>query len=270
MGTSIIVLGETREAIALRRALPASLARATPGGGERREAGQGGHGGHEGDEGHGGAEGAAGDGAVERLVIDARHPFDDAVDPAALAEAASAHVGYLRLTRPLWRPEPSDDWRDVADAAAARRALEPGWRRPFLTLGRDRLSAFAGDRDRLYLVRVRGGGERLDLARYRVLGAEGPYAVDEEAALMAREAVDVLVTRNVGGAGAFPKVEAARRLGLPVVMVAPPRSAVAVERIATASTVEDALAWVTDWARTSARTSASRRELSASPSDAAS
>lgn len=217
----MIVLGDTREAAALRRALPISSDGVGPTA-PRRDA--------------------------ARLVIDARHPFE-APTPREDVMAAARDGGYLRLLRPEWRPTAGDDWRSAATPMEARSMLEPSWRRVLLTLGRDALDAFANDSDRLYLVRVRGGDgrERLDLTRCRVLPAEGPYTVEGEAALMRAERIDALVTRNAGGEGAYPKIAAARRLGVPVTMVSRPSAAGAWgERAAgvdTAETVEAALDW---------------------------
>ncbi len=52
-----------------------------------------------------------------------------------------------------------------------------------------------------------------------VIGLPGQTA-EEEAALLERHAITHIVCRNSGGDGAYAKIEAARQLGLPVVMIA--------------------------------------------------
>ena len=154
-----------------------------------------------------------------RLVVDARHPFDN--EPLGRAGARP----LLRLLRPPWRPEPEDAWRMVDRAEDARAALAPEWRRVLLTLGRDRLAPFENDPDRLYLVRVRGAQDAsLPLRHVEVLGDSGPFTTESETALFRAHRIDALVTRNDGGQGAFPKIAAARALQLPVVMVGRPTS----------------------------------------------
>ncbi|MEM6669681.1 MAG: precorrin-6A/cobalt-precorrin-6A reductase [Pseudomonadota bacterium] len=165
--------------------------------------------------------------APDRSVIDAHHPMD-AVGPAqSIKRALDVGARRIRLTRRGWRAGPSDDWRRVADAREAASALAPSWGRVFLSLGRDRLTAFAQDDLRFFVVRVRGGAATLspmlrDPARYLIAPEEGPFSVAHEEALFRRERIDAVVTRDDGGAGAEPKVIAARRLGLPVVMVSRP------------------------------------------------
>ena len=58
---------------------------------------------------------------------------------------------------------------------------------------------------------------------------------------MESEQVDVLVTKNSGGAATYPKIAAARALGLPVIMVAPPSKPAHVPAV---ETVDDAVAWL--------------------------
>jgi precorrin-6A/cobalt-precorrin-6A reductase len=52
--------------------------------------------------------------------------------------------------------------------------------------------------------------------------ARPPFTVEDEIALMRREGVSVLVTKNAGGNATRAKLDAARHLGLPVIMVARP------------------------------------------------
>ena len=49
--------------------------------------------------------------------------------------------------------------------------------------------------------------------------SRGPFTVDDDVALMQRHKIDLVVSKNSGGTGAYAKIEAARRLGLPVLMI---------------------------------------------------
>lgn len=82
--------------------------------------------------------------------------------------------------------------------------------------------------------------EVFPLANGRFIYAPGPFTVAGEQALFEREKVDWVVTRNSGGDGGWPKLAAARELGLPVALIRrpPPPSVTLVE------TVEEVLEWV--------------------------
>jgi precorrin-6A/cobalt-precorrin-6A reductase len=56
----------------------------------------------------------------------------------------------------------------------------------------------------------------------RLIFSRGPFDLRTEAALLEHEKIDVLVSKNSGGAATVAKIEAARKLGIPVVMVARP------------------------------------------------
>jgi precorrin-6A/cobalt-precorrin-6A reductase len=190
--------------------------------------------------GFGGPAGLAAWLAAERIgaVIDATHPFAAGITASAVTAAGRAGVPLLVLRRPGWRPGPGDDWRRVPSLAAAAAAL-PG-DRVFLTTGRGSLAAFADDERRWFLVRSVDAPQAPVPPRMLVMLGRGPFTEEGELGLMRAHGIDVLVTKDSGGQLTAAKLTAARRLGLPVVMVDRPPAADA----PTVATVEAAVAWL--------------------------
>ena len=54
------------------------------------------------------------------------------------------------------------------------------------------------------------------------LEGRGPFTLENELALLRQNAITILITRNSGGGSTYAKIEAARELRIPVVMVARP------------------------------------------------
>lgn len=67
----------------------------------------------------------------------------------------------------------------------------------------------------------------------------GPYTLADELGLIDEHRLDVVVTKDSGGAHTVAKLDAARERGLPVIVVRRPRRPAA-PRVAT---VDDAVAW---------------------------
>jgi precorrin-6A/cobalt-precorrin-6A reductase len=191
--------------------------------------------------GFGGADGLAAWLASERVdaLVDATHPFAARMPWNAATAADKAGVPRLRLERPPWIPMGGDDWVSVSDLAAAAEALGSA-KRVFLTTGRQELAPFAGRPDIWFLLRSIEAPERVPLQLCEVILGKAPFTVGEEEDLMARYGIDTLVTKNSGAAATAAKLEAARRLGVRVVMVErPPKPSGE-----TAATVTAALAWL--------------------------
>jgi len=171
--------------------------------------------------GFGGAEGLAAHLRQEGIaaLIDATHPFAARMKANAARAAAMAGVPRVAVLRPGWTRQDGDCWTEVADMAAAFAALGPAPRRVFLSIGRRDLAAFGPPHT--YLIRSVDPPDALP-ANARAIAARGPFAEDDERALLAGHRIEVLVTKNAGGAATAGKLAAARRLRLPVVMVARP------------------------------------------------
>ncbi|WP_328835862.1 cobalt-precorrin-6A reductase [Streptomyces europaeiscabiei] len=174
--------------------------------------------------GFGGAEGLAAwlrEHGVDAL-IDATHPFAGTMSFHAARAAATTHVPLLALRRPGWVPADGDDWHDVGSLEEAARLLPTLGRRVFLTTGRMGLAAFAALDDLWFLVRSVDPPEAPHPARTEVLLDRGPFTLDGERELLRRHRVDVVVTKDSGGAATAPKLTAAREAGVPVVVVRRP------------------------------------------------
>jgi precorrin-6A/cobalt-precorrin-6A reductase len=175
--------------------------------------------------GFGGADGLARYLAQQRVekVIDATHPFAARISANAREACARAGVPLIVLTRPPWARAVGDRWIGAADNASAARALGERPRRVFLTIGRQGVADFRAAPQHDYLLRVIDPPEAGDLPPLcDIMSARGPFDLESELALMRDRRIDIVVTKNSGGAPTYAKIEAARRLGLEVVMIAPP------------------------------------------------
>jgi precorrin-6A/cobalt-precorrin-6A reductase len=161
---------------------------------------------------------------VERrieCVIDATHPFTAQISAHAEQACRDTGVPRLRLLRPPWTCLAGDCWIEVASFAEAAKRLPGLGRRVFLTLGQRDLDAFA-QLDLWFLVRTIEPPGVLPLSHGQWLAGRGPFAVEDELALLRTHAIDVLVTKASGGGATYAKLVAARRLGLPVLMIRRP------------------------------------------------
>ncbi len=173
-------------------------------------------------------------------LIDATHPFAERIGANAAEAARETNTPLLRVARPGWIGQPGDTWHWADDLGHAARLLPALGERVFLTSGRQGLAAFAGLDDLWFLIRCVDPPEVRLPRRCEVLLARGPYTVDKERGLMERHGVEVLVTKDSGGAMTAAKLTAARELGLPVVVVRRPRR----PETASVTTVQDALTWL--------------------------
>lgn len=155
-------------------------------------------------------------------VIDATHPFAAIMPYHAEAACKAEGVPLLAIRRESWRPQAGDRWRSVPDIGAAVEALGAEPQRVFLTIGRLELPQFFAAPQHRYLIRVIEPVGELPLPHAKVLQQRGPFEAEAEERLMHREGTQILVSKNAGGPMTLGKLVAARRLGLPVVMVERP------------------------------------------------
>ncbi|MEV8540216.1 cobalt-precorrin-6A reductase [Streptomyces sp. NPDC051572] len=155
-------------------------------------------------------------------VVDATHPFAETITANAARAGAATGLPVVVLRRPGWQPGPGDHWHAVASLSEAAEALPALGRRVLLTTGRLGLAAFAHLAQLRFVVRSVEPPEPPMPPDVEVLLARGPFTVADEAALLREHRIDVVVTKDSGGAATAAKLTAAREAGVPVVVVRRP------------------------------------------------
>ena len=159
------------------------------------------------------------------ILVDATHPF--AIQISANAEEACRQVGVERLTlwRPAWKPLEGDEWSEFGGWPDLIANLPDG-ARVFMAAGQEGIRAIATD-PRL------ADGRIICVARAIEEPPETPHGIDfiksrpatawqDEAELFREKSITHLVAKNSGGEAGRAKLDAARQLGLPVLLLARP------------------------------------------------
>ena len=154
-------------------------------------------------------------------IVDATHPFALQMSGNAAAAARIARIPLLRVERPAWISQPGDMWIIVQSATEAA-AIVPAGARAFLAIGGKEMGVFFG-RDG-----ISGVARMIEPFRgpvhpeWTIILQRPPFELENEMKLLLHHRVTHLVTKNSGGSDTSAKLDAARRLGLPVVMIARP------------------------------------------------
>jgi precorrin-6A/cobalt-precorrin-6A reductase len=193
--------------------------------------------------GFGGAEGLAKYLEAGRIdvVIDATHPFASRMSRNANEAAGMTGRPLLAVERPAWEKQAEDRWIEVGDMMAAVAALGSAPRKVFSGIGSLALPSLRAAPQHSYVIRlIDVPAAPPDLTDIVFIQERGPFAAEDDIRLFRRYGIETVLAKNSGGGATFSKIEAARALGLPVIMIArpfiPPRPAV--------PTAEDAMLWL--------------------------
>lgn len=174
-------------------------------------------------------------------VINATHPFAARMAGNALEASLLTGVPLLRFVRPSWaNRDDATSWVWVDDHSQSAAAAASARGTVFLTIGRQHSLEYAQElQGRQVLCRVALAGDVPWPPSWDVLEARGPFSFDDERALMQHHRVGVLVTKDAGGAHTAAKLDAARELGVQVVMLRRPEAGGRV-----AESLDEALDWL--------------------------
>ena len=155
-------------------------------------------------------------------VIDATHPFAAEMSRNAVGACAETGTPLIAIERSPWVKTPGDNWIEVGDVNAAVTALPELPAKVFLAIGRQHIAPFATKSQHAYTLRFVDPPEAPLPFPADVIVSRGPFTLDGELEMLRTRGVMWIVARNSGGDGARAKIDAARTLGLPVIMIARP------------------------------------------------
>ena len=172
-------------------------------------------------------------------VVDATHPFAATITANAAAACTELGLPHLVLHRPPW--DPAGATVVCSDTEAAEVIADRGYSRVFLTTGRSGVAAFA-DSDAWFLIRVVTAPDLSELPpNHELVLSRGPYHDKDECELLRSRGIEVLVTKNSGGALTEAKLGAARALDVDVIMIERPALPAGVQVV---GSTQEALVWV--------------------------
>ncbi len=172
------------------------------------------------------------------LIIDATHPFAAQMSWNAFHAAEREDVAILRLERPAWQQAPNDLWHPVASMVDAADAIPDG-ARAFLAVGRKEIATFYRRSDIIGTARMIEPPPLPLPDHWSLVLARPPQSTGEEVKLFTERGITHVVTKNSGGTRAYAKIEAARQMQLPVIMVDRPE----LPSTAIAASVNGVLDW---------------------------
>lgn len=161
-------------------------------------------------------------------VVDATHPYADAVTGNIRKSMEGMTIPYIRLRREIKEEESTGEIVYFADHVQCVRALEEVRGNILLTTGSKELSQYCRSeqlKERLY-VRILPGMESLTLCDRngirgkQIIAMQGPFTEEMNEALIHQFQIACLVTKQSGNAGGYPqKIAAAAKAGIPVFVI---------------------------------------------------
>ncbi|WP_036590348.1 precorrin-6A/cobalt-precorrin-6A reductase [Oceanospirillum maris] len=195
------------------------------------------------------------------LILDVTHPYAATMSQNAVLAAAIVGIPCWRFHRPAWQAQPQDNWFEYPDWFSLTQGLGRYLQglsttgSILLTTGQlsapmltQLLNSTETDEQNpaghsLGIIMRTAAPSRVPLPKtIHWLKAIGPFDLAGEQALFAKYDVRVLVSKNSGGIATEPKLEVARRLNIPVFMLARPTLEPADRHFCTVESLSDAVA----------------------------
>lgn len=154
------------------------------------------------------------------LLVDATHPYAAQISTHAVEAAIQTETPHVMLSRPAWTEEDGDRWVHVPDITTAVHEISRRSDACLVTTGINNIAAFAPIiTTKLFVRLIEAPKKPLPIPDAEIVIGTPPYKKDDEIALFRLLGIDLIISKNAGGGGTVAKIQAARALGIEVIMV---------------------------------------------------
>lgn len=154
-----------------------------------------------------------------QAVLDLTHPFAKLITKRTFNICRELNLPMLRYDRPKWLPLKDDLWRPIKDESEAAQFISPS-QTVFLATGRQSLLKFKNiKKSKIYCRQIDPPDQPFPWKNGDFIIGRPPFTIANEKALFTKLKIDILIAKNAGGKASRTKLDAARALRLPVLMI---------------------------------------------------
>jgi len=161
-------------------------------------------------------------------IIDATHPFAANMSATAARVASLCDLPLWRYYRPAWVTKNQRNWQEV-DSRETALTLITEYKRPLFTIGLqayELLTEKTNSQHWIIRSATSPGEEQQHALRHRQdyshINDIGPFKFDNELTLLQETQADVIICKNSGGQVGLAKLDAAKQVGIPVILLSRP------------------------------------------------
>ncbi len=154
-------------------------------------------------------------------VVDCTHPYATQITTTAFLVCKQLTRPHIVFNRQSWSASEQDNWITAKNWQDAKELLSH-FQRPFVTIGQSAVKDTDEIQDTQFWLIRSAIADPIQTLRFKIIRSIGPFDLNNELTLMKQHQTDVLVCKNSGGKSVDSKLQAARQLKIPVIILERP------------------------------------------------
>lgn len=158
-------------------------------------------------------------------IIDASHPFSNKISLNTFNACNLSKTPLIRLYRKPWYKKKKDVWIRVKSFFESTNYLKGKPKNIFLAIGKKYLNLYKEFDQHFYLLRLLENKEKKKFfTNQKCILSRGPFDVETDKKILKNHNIELIISKNSGGDGAYSKIVAARELKIPVIIISRPKT----------------------------------------------